>query len=67
MVSVGIQSRNGWNYLTAYVDGVMVGRTEPASPTATSGGSSFSFVVPNGSIYMVVRSGSAYTHFSELR
>jgi hypothetical protein len=66
MVAVGIASTNGFISLTSVVDNVQVGTTQAASPTSTSGGSSYSFIVPAGSTYRVTINGS-FTHWAELR
>lgn len=66
MVSVGIASTNGFITLISYVDGIKVGETQATTPSSTSGGSSYSFIVPAGSTYLVTNNG-VFTHWAELR
>lgn len=53
MVAAGIESTNGFNYIKAYVDNILVGYHAPVTPSSTSGGGSVSFIVPNNSVYRI--------------
>jgi hypothetical protein len=66
LVATGISSTNGNNFVSAVVDGLVVGTFTGATPTSTAGGGSVAFIVPNGSSYAVTHVGTR-SHWAELR
>lgn len=67
MVATSSTNVNGFSYMASYCDGILLSEARGATPTSTPSSTGFSFIVPNGSTYMVVFSGTGINTWVELR